>query len=975
MIEKKLQDKIEDTIASAIVEEAKHPETVDPNPDLSDALNDALNEPPQGASVVPGDNIFDNPAPSVAEPEPLQVAGIGRVVSKIVEAGSEAEKRVVQPIPDKPVQQIGGTTVVREATDEELMILDQAIGGTYAKGINFPKIAEGIEDFDLAEYLDRLKSANSELFENARRGTLNFDQLRVMAEGLGMDDLVLDWLNRAPGTGETAEKLLGGMLAAMELTNQTKSAFAAARALPAGEGRDAAMARARQMMTMELQLYANLSGAGSEAGRTLYMLSAAQRQLGVGDMGSRASDIQGLLDESIDIEHLGELYLSLPDAASRAKFSRGLIGKPADVLVEIWINSILSAPATHMVNIAGNAMFLATRQVENFVAAGIGKARTSLGIGSRDRMRTREAFASLNGIRKSFLDALKVAGKTLITEEPTDFVTKIDVRDRRAIGNTGDLTEIADQWRQGNMGPAFVNTLGVYYRMGGRALLAEDEFFKAIGSQAEIYKIAAIRAGDLYDEMIAAGKTVEEARAAAAAEEARLIANPTADMASAATEVARELTFQGDLGDNFFGRMQGAMSHPLAKIVVPFYKTPTNVIKETLKRTPLAIISPSIRKKILAGGREGDMALAQISTGSAIMMTFSYMAMGLDYPDNDLIIMGNGPTNLQAKQAMERIGIQPMSINIKQEDGTYQSITFSRLDPISGLLTMAADFAYYSQYEDDQAVLDQLAMAAALGISQYAMDMPFLQGVSELSSALTNADPGTRAEQAMKFFGEKTADVLLAPIPTVSSFGAGVERMTDPTMSSPMLPEGEVLGTDITELPSFMQGFYSALQKAKSRNPFFSDSVEPKLNLWGEKMTAGTGAGWEFISPIRIKDTRFSPLDQELLDLGGGIRMNNKKIDGVKLNAKQYNRWIEIQNQVDLSDEIPKFPGDEGYDPSATMLPALMAFIQSPYYQSRPTKEQKLDAINAQVSIYRSAAQKILRMEDPDLDVKINAVQ
>jgi len=975
MIEQKLQDKIEDTIASAIVEDIKNPETVDPAIDVSDELNDALNEPPEGAVVEPKPNILDESAPEVAEPEPLQVAGIGRVVTGIVKAGKEAEKRIVPPIPDEPVQRIGGTTVVREATDEELKLLDEATGGTYTKGINFPAIAEGMEDFDLSEYLAKLKDSNSELFESARRGTLNFDQLKVMAEGLGMDDLVLEWANRTPGSGETAEKLLGGMLAAMELTNQTKTAFASAKALPAGPEREAALSKARQMVTLEMQLYANLSGAGSEAGRTLYMLSAAQKQLGTEDIRSRASELVSLLDESIDVEHLGDLYMTLPDAATRAKFTRNLIGKPSDVLVEVWINSILSAPTTHMVNILGNSVFLATRQVENFVAAGLGRVRTGLGVGQKDRMRAREAFASLNGIRKSFLDALRVAGKTMVTEEPTDFVTKIDVRDRRAIGNSGDLTEIAEQWRQGNMGPAFVNTLGVYYRMGGRALLAEDEFFKGIGSQAEIYKIAAMRAGDLYDEMIAAGKTVDEARTAAAAEEARLIANPTADMSKSATEAARELTFQGDLGDNFFGRIQGAMSHPLAKIVVPFYKTPTNVIKETLKRTPLALLSGNIRKKILAGGREGDMALAQISTGSAIAMTFSYLAMGLDDPDNELIIMGNGPTNLQAKQAMQRIGIQPLSINFKQEDGTYKSITFSRLDPMSGLLAMAADFAYYMQYEDDMAVADQLSMAFALGISQYAMDLPFLQGVSELSTALTNPDQRVRAEQTMKFFGEKTADLLLAPIPTVSSFSGGIERMQDPVMSSPMLPEGQLLGTDITELPSFMQGFYSALQKAKGRNPFFSDSVEPKLNLWGEQMTAGTGAGWEFVSPIRIKDTRFAPLDEELLALGGGIRMNNKKIDGVQLNATQYNRWITIQNTVDLSGSVPMFPGDEGYNAAGTMLSTLTAFIQSEYYQSRPTREQKLDAINTQVSVFRSAARKILRMEDPDLDVKINAVQ
>lgn len=965
MIQEKLNEKIDETVASTQLDQALNEPAEDSTINVEPVTGDAID--------TPTSDVFSTDVPSISEPEPLQVAGkFGALKSVISKRVAEAEKKVVPPIPDEPVQQIGGQTVIREATDEELTALDQAIGGTYTKGINFPQIAEGMEDFDLADYAAKLKDANSELFEAARRGTINFDQIKELAEQIGLEDTAAYWLNRAPGSGDTAEKVLAGLMTAMELSRQTREAFVAARALPDGPERIEAMAKARQMMTMEMHLYANISGAGSEAGRTLYALRSAQTKLETPDLQARADDLTALLDDSIDAEHLAELYMVLPDAASRNRFTQNLIGKPSDALIEIWINSILTAPTTHLVNILGNSMFMATRQVENFVAAGIGKARTGLGIGSRDRMTSREAIASLEGIRKSWRDALIVAGKTLWTEEPSDFVTKIDVRDRRAIGTTGDPAEVVQMIREGNIGAAFVNAIGIQVRMGGRFLLAEDEFFKGIGYRAELHRMAAMRAGQLYDELIESGKTPQEAAQAATVEEARILQNPPHGIVKDAQEAARVMTFQGDLGDNFFGRIQGGMSNPIAKLFVPFYKTPSNVVKETVKRSPLYMAFPSFWKKIASGGRDADMALSQLSIGSAIMSSFAYMSMGLDDPNNDLIIMGNGPTNPRAKQAMGRLGIQPNSINIRQEDGNYKSITFSRLDPISGMLVMAADFAYYAQYEDDQAVVDQLAMAAALGISQYAMDMPFLQGVQELSVALTNPDPRVRMESLMELMGQKTTELFLAPLPTVSSFSAGIERQIDPTASSPLLPETGFMGEDPTQLPAFMRGFYTALQKAKGRNPFFSDTVEPKLNLWGEEVQAGTGAGWEFWSPIRIQDTKFSVVDEELMNLGLGVAMNPKKIDGVLLNAEQYNRWIMLQSKRDAQGRMPE---DEGYDASTTLLPVLAEVVMSPGYQAKSTREDKLKELTTIIGLYRSAAKKSLIAEDPYLEAKINAVQ
>jgi hypothetical protein len=909
--------------------------------------------------------------------EPIQVAGIGDVVEKIGAAATKrirtAEERLLPKLGEEPIQQVGGVTVVRQASDEEITAINTALGGEYTKGINFPAIAEGVGEDDLANYLARLKDANSDLFEQARRGTLNFESLMSMAEQQGMDNIVGEWLAREPGSGEVAEKVLAGLLAARQTSEATRQAFLSARTITDPVSREATLAKAKQLMTVEAVLYANISGAGSEAGRLLYALREAQKGMDFGDPSVRAEQLVNLfgLEGEKQFEHIGELYLALPKP-SRSKFvQQSLLAKGADAIIEVWINSILTSPVTHMVNIAGNSMFAAMRPLETAVAGAIGSARQAVGIGGADRVRAREAIAQVEGMRQSIIDSLIVAGKTFVTEEPSDLVSKIDVRNRRAIGTSGDPRVIAEEIKNGNFGAAFVNTMGIYARMGGRFLMAEDEFFKGIGYRSAIHQEAFVRSANLYDEMVAAGKTIDEAKLAAAAEKARILSNPPMDVVKGAKDAARELTFQGDI-DGIFGSLQGAATHPIVKLFIPFYRTPYNVMAEALKRSPAVLANPKFYKKIKAGGREADLAIAQVATGSSIMGAFSYMAMGLNTPDSDVFIVGSGPSDVQARQAMARKNIQPFSVNVKQANGLYKSIPFSRLDPLSGMLAMSADFAYYAQYEEDKNTLEALAMAAAIGISEYAMEMPFLQGASQLSGVMNQSNPEERVNALMELFGEKATGAALSILPTVSSFSAGIERLQDPTSRSGMLPERGMFGEDPTRLPAFARGFYTALQKAKARNPFFSDEVEPVLNLWGREVTTGKGYGWEFWSPIRVNDVKYSIVDDEIMKLGDGPSMNSKKISGVRLNAKQYNRWLILQNRMD---SFGRMPEDDGYDVSSTMLPVVAGLIRSDEYKQIKLKEDKLKVLNNVVYSYRSVARKKLLSEDPYLDSLVAAEQ
>jgi hypothetical protein len=913
--------------------------------------------------------------PPHVEPEGVQVAGLKDVVESVArrlipdeKRIVEAEKKVLPPLADKPIQEVEGQLVVREATTEEVADLMEAVGGEYTKGLNVVRIGDNLDAYDVGQHLAKVKDANSTLFEAQRRGTLNIEALTKLAEKSGTDNIVAHWLARSPGDGEVAEKVLAGLIAARQVTDETVEQLTKARAMNPGSERDEAFSKFYRLMTIESNIYANLSGAISEAGRTLYMTSKIPDI----DLTGRATELQKLFgaDSVEDFEFIGEKYSQLKTRAQRSKFvQQGILSKSMDVVTEVWINSILSAPTTHMVNIAGNATYQGLHMLETVAAAGIGRVR-SMATGSKDRAHLRDAIVHLDAVRESVRDALVVSSKAMLKEEASDLGSKIDVRNRRAIGTTGDPRDVIQMYRDGNMAGMAVNALGIYARIPGRFLVAEDEFFKAIGYRVAIRKQAAYAGYDAYDAAIAAGKTPDEAAHLSAMEEARLMANPPVSFVDNAKAAAKEMTFQSDL-TGAMGNLQGAFSHPIMKLFVPFFKTPTNVITAVMKRSPAAALFPSVRNAIQAGGREADEALARIAVGSTIGATFAGIAMGVDDPDKDTLIMGAGPMDYKARQGMQRLGIQPYSINFKQEDGTYKSVTFSRLDPISGVLAMAADFAYYSQYEDDEATLGNLAMAMTLGIAQYAEELPFLDGVKDISSVLTNPDIEGRAVAFAELFAKKGFDAGMSFIPGNSSFFAGIERMNDPEMGSKLLPEEGLFGEDPTTLPAPLRAFYTSLQTAKERNPFFNAEIEPRLNLYGEVMKAGTGAGWEFVSPIRVKNTKYNIVDRELMELGLGIPMPRKKIDGVLLNATQYNQIIKYMN-IDRAERVP---GDDDYDAADGMLGDLTKIVLSSEYKSLPTKEDKRNQLNKIVSERRKDAIKRLRAEDSYLNTKILDVQ
>jgi hypothetical protein len=80
--------------------------------------------------------------------------------------------------------------------------------------------------------------------------------------------------------------------------------------------------------------------------------------------------------------------------------------------------------------------------------------------------------------------------------------------------------------------------------------------------------------------------------------------------------------------------------------------------------------------------KERSIALAKLGVSSAIATTI----LSSDYlSDNDVVITGYGPTNPQKRRTwLEKH--EPYAFGKRQPDNSYKWVSYSRYDPLSGVL-------------------------------------------------------------------------------------------------------------------------------------------------------------------------------------------------------------------------------------------------------------------------------------------------
>ena len=366
----------------------------------------------------------------------------------------------------------------------------------------------------------------------------------------------------------------------------------------------------------------------------------------------------------------------------------------------------------------------------------------------------------------------------------------------------------------------------------------------------------------------------------------QIVENPSDAIRNAALDDARYFTFTRPLGPFGAAIQQATNSHPAAKLIMPFVRTPTNIVKFAGERTPFAIFSQNVRKELAKGGIARDQALAKMTMGSIIgTAVYSYALEGK--------ITGGGPTHPAARQALYRTGWQPYSFKIgtqivdeqylkehplydgKIGDAVEKYYSYGRFEPIAMIFGITADMAEIAG-ELDKEDAEKLPTMVASSISKNLVSKTWLEGLSSALEAVEDPD------RYMDTFVRNMAGTI---VPT------GVAQYA--RSNDPVLRETRTV-----------------LDRIRSRIPGYREDLEPRVNLWGDPIILEGGLGPDMVSPIYTSTKKHDKVNDEIVRLEIAPSMPRRKLAGVELSDKQYTEYVRLTGQPakDFLDRIVNSP-------------------------------------------------------------------
>jgi hypothetical protein len=708
-----------------------------------------------------------------------------------------------------------------------------------AGNINLDRIAA---PEDVKNVIREAANTNDE-FIGARRGEISLAQTEELADALGMTPEFLT--SRKIGQAFNAEEAVAARNLLVQSAENVRN-----MALKAAGGADTDVIAFQEAMTKHVAIQEQVAGLTAEAGRALSSFRIMAKGTG------EAQDLAEVIKQMGGRENIDDIARKISSLNSPQQISKFLAdsrtAKTSDMVTEVWINALLSGPQTHVVNTISNSLIALWQVPETAAAAAVGKARTAMGFGSPERVMFGEAMARTYGLGQGAKDGIVAAwsmfksdmgvvgaGDTATSQFGT--ANKVEARTRRAVPSA-TVTIGGKQFEVG----------GAQLRTPTNLLSAEDEFFKAVGYRQEINALA-------YRQAASAGLRGQEF----ADRVAELTNNPTNAMMKAARENADYQTFQKRLGQLGGSVQQFSNAHPMAKLVVPFVRTPINIIKYAGERSPLGAFSDEF--KGLKGDVARDTAIARMALGTSVGIAAATLtAEGL--------MTGGGPTDSRQRAVLYASGWQPYSVKVGD---MYYS--YSRLDPFALTLGVAADMHDIAS-KMTEVEADKLAALVTASISKNLVNKTWLKGPAELIQAVQDPDR----------YGEKYIQHLLGTaVPTGLAQAARVE--------DPYLRDARTL-----------------LDTIKSRTPGLSSDLMPKRDIWGEPIQLEGGLGPDIFSPIYERRITNDPVAQELIRLKVWPAPVQRKIRGVELTPEQYDKYQTYAGRF-MRYNLQLLTGSEGW--------------------------------------------------------------
>lgn len=583
---------------------------------------------------------------------------------------------------------------------------------------------------------------------------------------------------------------------------------------------------------------------------------------------------------------------------------------------EYWINAILSSPKTHIINVASNAMQVGYVPIERILAGAFAK----------DADMMKEGFYQFTSVHRNLTDAAKAALKVARSRDADNILDATHtVTDpsysRRAISSKYLGMD------QGSTSAWIVDGLGQLVRMSSRALATEDEFFKQLAFRSRVGAIATregrakgLNGAEL--EVYIRDKMDSAFEPSGAFKED----NP---LAQAGIKDARKSTFTQDLEGGLGKTLQEVKGkHPWFNIIMPFVRTPTNLLRWTWQRTPLLNQMQFQHKADLeAGGARAAEAHARTALGTVFYLSAAGFAMQGQ-------ITGHGPSNRFEREALMAAGWRPYSYRYVHEDGSVEYVSYQRMDPFGTVFGLIADW-FEAGSKVDQTGLAEALSAGAMAIARNLTSKSYLTGLTSALEALTDS------ERFMESYIRNQA----------ASYMPAVMKSFD---DDPYMREARTV------------------LEAVKRKAGFGENLDPKRNLLGEVVHVPTALGPDKLSPFATGLDVNDPLPHAMADLEYGFMPPAPKKGNVDLLAPDfrvaedqtaYDRWQELTGTIKIGNR--------------TLRERLTELVESERYQRMSDSIElpgatfqgtKLTAVQEIVGRYRDRAFRELRKENKLVD-------
>jgi hypothetical protein len=757
---------------------------------------------------------------------------------------------------------------------------------------------------DIKSLIDSLAKQKTNYYDGQRRGSVSHEQT-IEESGQFTSEQLQELIGAPPGKAYNAAEMtaIRDLMVAAGKEADRLSDFVLNN--PSDE---VAMLRFRQSLAVFNGIEAHVAGAAAEAGRALNALKIKAN----GDR-SVMRELRRVHDEVGGPEATVRLAQRIQDARGNteqvARIAReDAFASTGDMIMEHWINGLLTGPKTHLANLTGNTITPAWAVLDRAVGARISIFRRMHG--GEGGIEPGEALAMLFGWKHSLREGFGLALRNQFKDPNTWKLmagTRLEHKQNAISGENVSRTFWGSR-----LGVTPTNTAGVAFDyigkavqfLGGRLLNSGDVMARATSYRMQLYSMA-------HRSVQAKGLTGQ----AKIDEIIRLVQNPPEDIHFSADDFADENTFQTPLGATGRAASRFMSEYPMTRLLLPFMRTPINIMKWVLNHTPasatweLSAANPEAKKivgAIKAGGAEGDLAMAKMATGTTMIAAAAFMA------EEDRCVGGLYGSK---GRAMRRQNIPPYSCKIGD---TW--VTYNRLDPVGMLIGLGADVHTISAMaprtiEGEQEVSDMM-VAGALAVTSNLASKTYLMTVMDVFDALNSPDRPDKLERILRRY----PGTLITPM---SSLARTATQAIDPIIH----------GTKTLNWWDETLARYGFLHDP--------DEYSDIRNLWGDRIDRRDAGPLFWLMPIAFHKEKYSLADREIQENEMYVsRPRDYRGSGrfkIQMTSQEYDYFMQ-----GFAKEVRRHPNWDGYTPrkgqhpeGLTLKPYIEALIRSDVYQAQ----------------------------------------